>query len=177
MNYQKILENYNYIDSDSIFHRISKANKEDYQENCNIINEIILWKTNRVTVIDNNVIKQIYELSTINDPTEAAESQLTLQVIVQLLDSKGVRLPMASTILHFYHPKIYPIIDQRAYRELYQKEFPKYVSDNMKLAHIYMRYIKDCYQFQQEKCQDIPFEHIDKVLYQIDKEKGNKVKY
>jgi hypothetical protein len=28
-----------------------------------------------------------------------------------------------------------------------------------------------------QECPDIPFEFIDKILYQLDKEKGNAVKY
>ena len=32
---------------------------------------------------------------------------------------------MASTILHFYNPDTFPIIDQRAYRELRSEEMPQ----------------------------------------------------
>ena len=40
-----------------------------------------------------------------------------------------------------------------------------------------LKYIKDCWEYQQEKCPEIAFSKIDKVLYQLDKEKGNKVIY
>lgn len=84
---------------------------------------------------------------------------------------------MASTVLHFYFPDVYPIIDQRAYRELYGEEYPKYITKVEILVKIYMKYIADCHQYQQERCPEISFAKIDKVLYQLDKEKGFKVKY
>ena len=38
-------------------------------------------------------------------------------------------------------------------------------------------YIKDCWEYQQEKGPGIALSQIDKVLYRLDKEKGNKVIY
>ena len=177
MNYQDVLQRYHYQDGAEIFERISAADKENYQENKDIINEIVLWKINRMPQITPQVIEEIYDLAAIKDPMEASENQATFSVIVKLLGAKGIRLPMASTILHFYHPALYPIIDQRAYRELYREEYPKYLIKKEALAQLYMQYVRDCYAFQQKNCPDILFEQIDKILYQLDKEKGNKVKY
>ena len=42
---------------------------------------------------------------------------------------------------------------------------------------MYVKYISDCYKYQQKQCPKVPFAKIDKVLYQMDKEKGFKVKY
>jgi len=77
------------------------------------------------------------------------------------------------------HPNIFPIIDQRSYRELTGKEYPIYSSKdrNKKYAELYINYIGMCFQFNMQECPDIPFEFIDKILYQLDKEKGNAVKY
>lgn len=177
MNYISVLERFKYDDGDTILERISKANKNDYQENRDIINEIVLWKLNRTPYIETSIIDKIYALASISTPIEAAENPYSLNVVIGLLNSKGVQLPMASTILHFYYPDIFPIIDQRAYRELYGEEYPRYIVKTEKLANIYMRYIRDCFLYQKTKCPEIPFSQIDKILYQIDKEKGNKVKY
>lgn len=84
---------------------------------------------------------------------------------------------MASTVLHFYFPDVYAIIDQRAYRELYGEEYPKYMTKVETLVKMYMKYISDCYKYQQKQYPEVSFFKIDKVLYQMDKEKGFKVKY
>lgn len=88
-----------------------------------------------------------------------------------------MKLPMASTVLHFYFPHVYPIIDQRAYRELYGVEYPQYINKLDAMVDIYVKYIEDTNKYQKENCPEIPFEKIDKILYQLDKEKGYKVIY
>ena len=45
------------------------------------------------------------------------------------------------------------------------------------LTELYLKYVKDCWEYQQEKCPKIAFPQIDRVLYQLDKEKDNKVIY
>jgi hypothetical protein len=40
------------------------------------------------------------------------------EVIEKLVDSNGVGFPMASTILKFINPSVFPVIDVRAYRAL-----------------------------------------------------------
>ena len=177
MNYQEILNRFTYDDETQIMERITKADKTNYQENTDIINSIVLWKMNRRPQVSENVIDAIYMLKTIKTPMEAVESELTAQVVAELLRSKGMQLPMASTVLHFYYPDIYPIIDQRAYRELYGEEYPKNTFKVEKLVALYVKYIADCYRYHQENCPEIPFAKMDKLLYQLDKEKGFKVKY
>lgn len=177
MNYQEILNRFTYDDETEIMDRISKADRMNYRENKDIINQIVLWKMNRRPRVAEELIDAIYKLEVINTPMEAVENELTVQVVTGLLDSKGMQLPMASTVLHFYYPDVYPIIDQRAYRELYGEDYPKNTLKVEKLAALYLKYITDCYQYQQEKCPEIPFAKIDKVLYQLDKEKGNTVRY
>jgi len=177
MDYQEILNRFIYDDETEIMDRISKVDKSDYRENKDIINEIVLWKMNRRPQVDEKVIDTLYGLDCIRTPLEASESELTARVVEMLLLSKGMQLPMASTVLHFYFPDVYPIIDQRAYRELYGEEYPKYTTKVETLVKMYMKYISDCYKYQQKQCPEVSFAKIDKVLYQMDKEKGFKVKY
>lgn len=177
MNYWDILNRFVYDDETEIMDRIAKSDKVDYRENRDIINSIVLWKMNRRPQVSESVIDAIYMLKTIETPIEAGTSELTAKVVTELLHSKGMQLPMASTVLHFYYPEVYPIIDQRAYRELYGKEYPKHILKVEKLVGIYLKYIEDCYRYQQKNCPEIPFAKIDKILYQLDKEKGFKVKY
>ena len=177
MDYQEILSRFVYDDETEIMDRISKVDKADYRENKDIINESVLWKMNRKPQIAEKLIDAIYSLDVVKTPLEAAKSELTTQVLELLLLSKGMQLPMASTVLHFYFPEVYPIVDQRAYRELYGTDYPKNTTKVETLVKLYVNYISDCYQYQQERCPEICFEKIDKVLYQLDKEKGFKVKY
>ena len=177
MNYQDIINRFSYDDENGIIDRISRAEKEDYRENQDIINEIVLWKLNRRPQISEKGIEAIYKLEVIKAPVEAADSELTQEVLTLLLNYRGMKLPMASTVLHFYYPDIFPIIDQRAYRELYGKEYPNTMIKIPKLIDLYGQYIIDCYNFHQKMCPEIPFSKLDKILYQIDKEKGNHVKY
>ncbi len=177
MDYQSILDRLSYISEQGIFSRVAKADKNNNQENKDIINEIILWKINRMPVIEDSVIEEIVNLPSKISPLEASKSNKSYEIIVRLLCSKGIKLPIASTILHFYYPNIYPIIDQRAFRELYKKEYPHHQKDCDKLAKLYLNYIKDIYEYKIKNCPKISFKDIDKILYQIDKEKGNKVKY
>lgn len=177
MNYQEILNRFTYDDETEIMDRITKADKTNYRENVDIINSIVLWKMNRRPQVSEALIDTIYMLKTIKTPMEAVASELTMKVVTELLRSKGMQLPMASTVLHFYYPDIYPIIDQRAYRELYGGEYPSNTFKVEKLVALYVKYIEDCYRYQQEYCPEIPYAKIDKILYQLDKEKGFKVKH
>ena len=115
MDYKEILNRFIYEDETEINERIASANNSDYRENRDIINKIVLWKMNRTPEVSDEVIDAIYSLSEIASPEEAAQSERTREVVEKLLMSKGMKLPMASTVLHFYFPNLYPIIDQRAY--------------------------------------------------------------
>ena len=177
MNYEEILSRFTYEDEAGIMERIALADNANYRENKDIINQIILWKMNRTPEIDNELIDMIYGLNDMKTPVMAVESEKVKRTVEKLLRTKGMKLPMASTVLHFYFPDVYPIIDQRAYRELYGEEYPRYVGKIEIMVEVYMKYIADTYHYQQENCPDIPFAKIDKVLYQLDKEKGYKVVY
>jgi len=175
MNYQEILNRFKYEDESEIMERIASTENANYRENRDIINEIILWKMNRIPHFDNQLIDMIYTLGDINAPENAVKSEKTKQVVRKLLQTKGMKLPMASTVLHFYFPQVFPIIDQRAYRELYGDEYPQNMNKLDVMVDMYMKYIEDTWEYQREKCPEIPYEKIDKILYQLDKEKGNKV--
>ena len=177
MNYQEILSHFTYDDSTDIRNRAAVAEAGDYRENRDIINEIVLWKMNRRPQVTEELIDAIFSLKEIKTPLQALEDEKTAQVIEKLLQTKGMQLPMASTVLHFYYPEVFPIIDQRAYRELYAMDYPKTMTKIPMLTELYLKYIKDCWEYQQEKCPGIALSRIEKVLYQLDKEKGNKVIY
>lgn len=177
MDYQEVLSRFAYDGGTDIMNRAANAATGDYRENRDIINEIVLWKMNRRPFVTEELIDAILALKEIKTPIQAMESEKTPKVVEKLLQTKGMQLPMASTVLHFYYPDVFPIIDQRAYRELYTVDYPKSMTQISRLTNLYLQYIEDCWKYQQEKCPEIAFSQIDKVLYQLDKEKGNKVIY
>lgn len=177
MDYQEVLSRFTYDDGTDIRNRISAVEAGDYRENRDIINEIVLWKMNRRPQVTEELTDAIFSLKEIKTPLQVLTDEKTGRVVEKLLQTKGMQLPMASTVLHFYYPEIFPIIDQRAYRELYAMDYPKTMTKIPMLTELYLKYIKDCWEYQQEKCPEIAFSQIDKVLYQLDKEKGNKVIY
>lgn len=177
--YNNILDRYKYESDCAIKSRVSRLNKNNVSENKDAINEIVLWKLNRSIHISEETISLLNSISYLNNPHDILNDSRVCKLIEELLSTKGIKLAVASTILHFYYPNIFPIIDQRSYRELTGKEYPIYSSKdrNKKYAELYINYIGMCFQFNMQECPDIPFEFIDKILYQLDKEKGNAVKY
>lgn len=172
-----VLGRYTYEDDTDIKSRISNMNKDNTADNIAAINEIVLWKLNRSIHISEETISMLNSIGYLNKPSDVLNDKTVYKLIEDLLSSKGIKLAVASTILHFYYPNIFPIIDQRSYRELTGKEFPPYLSRSQRCIKVYIDYIEKCWQYNIEYCPGIPFESVHKILYQRDKEKGNKVKY
>jgi thermostable 8-oxoguanine DNA glycosylase len=122
-----------------------------------------LWKTNRyakLTTVTLNLINGI-------DPkSEFIDLALTREILMHLLNTKGIRLPMASTILRFRNPKVYQIIDQRVYRLIYGTEFKleTNLTENINQYLDYLTELKNVCNLYQ-----IPFYKSDRTLYEYDK--------
>jgi thermostable 8-oxoguanine DNA glycosylase len=133
-----------------------------------IINQIILWKLNRYAHITNECIRKI---NSIDASSIEIDTDLTKEVLRALLCIKGVRLPMASTILRFRNPNLYQIIDQRVYRIINGKNFPLSSAKSAKQVdeqiELYLKYLQDlksvCAKY------DIEFSNADRILYMADK--------
>ena len=167
------LVDYKYDSCDDIIKRIGNCNFKNQRENADIINKIVLWKINRQTFVANDLILDIKKLSgKVRLCTDIKSNRNEIKDIYnKLIKSKGVGAAMASTILKMFMPKALPIIDQRAYREIYGKDMPSKVDGNM-----YFEYVEEVIkQFNKES--GINFSDMDKVLYQRDKAAGKPVKY
>lgn len=167
------LDDYKYDSCDDIIKRIENCNFKNQRENADIINEIVLWKINRQPKIGNELIIAIknlsYKVTTYNN-VNAHKNEIA-DFYNELIKSTGVKAAMASTILKMFMPKALPIIDQRAYREIYGEEMPSKVDGDT-----YLKYVDEVInQFNNES--GIDFSDMDKVLYQRDKAKGNKIKH
>lgn len=112
MDYQGVLGRFTYDNGTDIRNRISAVEAGDYRENRDIINEIVLWKMNRRPQVTEELIDAIFSLKEIKTPLQVLMDEKTERVVEKLLQTKGMQLPMASTVLHFYYPEIFPIIDQ-----------------------------------------------------------------
>jgi hypothetical protein len=140
--------------------------------------EIVLWKLNRFIDFE-KTIDSLKELGLIND----SSCDKSKEIITELLESKGIGLPMASTILRFLNPKVYQIIDDRVYRFLYSGENDKNKWNNNKPRYesapidekikIYCDYLRDLKKASDEN--NIDFFDADRVFYFYDIFEKNKV--
>lgn len=175
---EEVLKRYAYADDEEIINRIKNCTGKDERENRDIINSIVLWKINRQVDIGTELFIAIKNLNIAPSIIKTKEKEIK-EIVFDLLEIKGVKIAMASTILKMFYPDSFPIIDQRAYRELNGEDLPYYygASANQRYTDLYFQYILDCHIYNQSVCPNINFDDIDKVLYQLDLEKGNKVKY
>lgn len=142
----------------------------DTDFNQDIINQIVLWKVNRYAPIDVETMKLINRISKKDTEIDIA---LLGEILLRLLhsDQKGIRLAMASAILRFKNPKIFQIIDQRAYRFVCGKELKYDLKDKNSQICLYTDYLSKL----KEACKlyNVDFENADRVFYAMDK-KNNK---
>ncbi len=143
-----------------------KLDHLDTDFNQDIINQIVLWKINRYSEIPEDTLKL---LNQIQKTDTQLNYELTGAILLRLLgkDQRGIRLPLASTILRFRNPSIYPILDQRVYRFIYGKELKYSLSNINQQIDIYLSYIDKlkaiCVEF------NIEFSQADRILYSMDK--------
>ncbi|MFL1897258.1 hypothetical protein ACJRPK_16260 [Aquimarina sp. 2-A2] len=140
--------------------------------NLELINEIVLWKINRYAKLDNEILNLINK---IDRNAEFIDPSLTEEILMLLLKTRGIRLPMASTILRFKNPNIYQIIDQRVYRVIFGTalKLKTNLNDNIVQYFDYLNHLREvCDLFQ------IPFSESDRILYEYDKKVNlEKIKY
>ncbi len=82
----------------------------------NDLRRVSLWKLNRILNVSDNTIKDLRKLASLKNIE--IDSEFSKNIINKLVSSDGIGFPMASAILKFIRPDIFPIIDVRAYRAL-----------------------------------------------------------
>ena len=132
------------------------------------LNEIVLWKVNRYAELKPELIN---ELNSIKKTDTTIDEELTRTILRRLLGTKGIQLPMASTILRFKNPKIYQIIDQRVFRIIYGEKLNLGYNQNNKRTEeqisIYLKYLT--YLREVSKKLKIEFELSDRILFMADR--------
>lgn len=146
--------------------------EDDFDQS--IINQIVLWKVNRYSQLNESTLLL---LNQINKHDLILNTDITEEILRNLLSTKGVQLVMASTILRFKNPNIYQIIDQRVYRFIYGKIMPKYFSSIDIQIELYLEYLEKLREVCNHK--QIDFILSDRILYDLDKNhnKHEKIKY
>ncbi|MDD2907992.1 MAG: hypothetical protein PHH98_05100 [Candidatus Gracilibacteria bacterium] len=151
--------------------KLDNTNGDFSQE---IINEIVLWKVNRYAILDNETLSLI---NSIDVKSNILDINLTSKLLERLLNTKGIKLAMASTILRFKNPNIYQIIDQRVFRFIYGEDMSL---KGLKIEGIIKLYIDYLLKLK-EICSinGIDYSESDRVLYALDKKlnKDFKIKY
>ena len=135
-----------------------------------ILNEIVLWKVDRYVKLNDNMMALYNQIKFITKGNHR-ESKDILKL---LLNTHGVDLAMASTLLRFRNPEVFQIIDRHAYRAIYDQDYPLYAGSpiNNKLD-LYYEYIDKLIILCEEK--ELDFKNIDRLLYIFDKEVNGKL--
>jgi thermostable 8-oxoguanine DNA glycosylase len=128
----------------------------------NDLRQVSLWKSDRTLNVSDETLAKLAELSaktnvTIDDP-------IVKEVLEMLMDSQGIGLPMASSIIKFINPNVFPIIDIRAYRALTGKK----ANQSTYTVGNYIAYTKRLTAIAAEWGR--PLRDIDEQLYCFDKE-------
>ena len=137
--------------------------------------KIVLWKLSRFPYITDELLNKLKGISLI----EPKKHKQAREVIMELLNTSGIALPMATTILRFLNSKAFQIIDDRAYRVLLPGE-PKYPTKPQKITDGYLNKSIEIYFTYLDKIHEVssvklPFESADRILYLLDIKLGNKI--
>jgi thermostable 8-oxoguanine DNA glycosylase len=166
------LENYEYSDAEFTYQSeltgiLDSSSEQPFTQE--LLNEIVLWKINRFVKADDKLLALF---NTIDLSNKELNSDLTQEILHELLKTKGIGLAMASTILRFRNPTLYQIIDQRAYRFVYGKELilSDYYSEKniQNQVSLYINYLIKLREISKET--GWRFSDLDRILYLKDKQ-------
>lgn len=138
--------------------------------NDDLINRIKLWKIGRRVSVGRDVIKDMEKLR--DDSDLCIDSLLSKEVMLALVKQHGIGYPVASAILKFLRPDVFPIIDVRAYRALYG-----FTLDQTSYSWcMYLHYVHELKRiYSHEQHENLDFRDIDEKLYCYDKQEFAKL--
>lgn len=134
------------------------------------IHKITLWKIGRFPFMTPETLAGINSLK---DEKTFDEDKTTI-VLNELLNTKGIGLPMASTYLRFINPDVYQIIDVRAYRAAndYEHDETDYkYEDAQSQTETYIDYLRELREIAEQGYHGLStaFRNMDRFLYNFDK--------
>lgn len=130
------------------------------------INEIVLWKVARYVELSPALLLQLNDLRELK-PREHKKGEDTLK---KLLAIKGVRLPMASTIMRFANPRVFQIFDRHIYRAIYGDLYKNLSKKPADCVPTYFDFLENLRNLCVVK--KIDFEVSDRILFEFDKAKN-----
>jgi len=131
------------------------------------LRRIALWKIDRVLSVSDETIEKLRNLAV--QENLKIEDEIVKEVIGELVSSDGIGFPMASAILKFLKPDVFPIIDVRAYRALTGSK-PYYTT------YTYDKYKEYAQKLQADaKNKNRPLKDMDEQLYCFDQDKNGKI--
>lgn len=133
----------------------------------NDIRRVALWKLSRVIDIPDSVLEMLGQLALIKNLK--IRDELSLSAISELIKCDGVGFPIASTILKFLRPDVYPIIDIRAYRVLTGRQ----LNSSSYHLELYLGYVDQIRKISETK--GIPLNQVDEQLYEFDKKHNGNI--
>lgn len=131
-------------------------------------NEIVLWKVNRYAPLSETTLASLNALISLRGG-QHRKAEACLRLL--LGERRGVRLPMASTFLRVRNPKVFQIIDKRAYRAVYGTKLPSFSRTKIDSAvHLYFAYLDGLRALARER--KVRFQDLDRILYVFDKKEN-----
>ncbi len=161
------LLNYDFSYNDEETAALHQVMNNNADVDINDLRRISLWKIDRVLDIGEGTIEKIRELARMENVT--VKDPFVKDILEELVSSQGVGFPMASAILKFVKPEVFPIIDVRAYRALTGKK-PYYA------MYSYDMYVDYAQQLKVNADRlGVPISAMDEQLYCFDKRYNGKL--
>ncbi len=160
LNYQF---EYNNEETSALHEELNGTNKLTIDD----LRRVSLWKSNRIMSVSDELLEDLVALSLGNEVS--LDDEKVKLVIERLVESQGFGYPMASSVLKFINPNVFPIIDVRAYRALTGRKltYSTYSFD------IYLSYAKHLTEMSKKLKR--PLKDIDEQLYEFDKKFNQKI--
>lgn len=164
-NYDKSVDKFysDYLYQTNLTNHLDNLSEIDFSQE--LINEIVLWKVNRYVSLKSGMLRKLDGLKTLR----SGHHRQSKDVLDNLLNTHGVDLAMASTILRFRNPGVFQIIDRHAYRAVYGRKYPLYpYHSNSRKITLYFNYLDELVKIAKEI--NLEYEILDRLLYVFDKQ-------
>jgi endonuclease III len=159
--------NYQFDYNNNETDELNKSINHNQEITINDLRRIALWKLDRILNVPDELIQRLQDMVRISDIN--IDDIKVKELIEDLLDCPGIGMPMASSILKFLRPDVFPIIDVRAYRALYGSKL-YYGSYNYAR---YREYVVKIYEIRDSL--GINLSEVDQQLYCFDKNYNGKI--
>ena len=134
--------------------------------------KITLWKVARYPHVEKELLLKLNRIAFVKDLSNEEDRRLTEEVLTELLQRKGVRLPMASTYLRFRNPNVFQIIDRHVWYQVYGYEYIE-KRDIKERINDYFEYLEKLRA--RTEADRIRFFDADRYYYLRDKKSGHKI--